>query len=921
MAAILAFSGCSLGEVKDKGASCPPKNAEHETRLGIIGGVECSETDCVVDGADYTENIQFGYCPMEFSQCGYDSAKDVYYCAKIACNDDEHIYDDKCESDSVSSCGSHDNDCSQLSGWKSGKCDKRQCVAEECVNGYEVLNGKCEAKSTNCEEGEHYYSEAGECEKNTTENCGGHGNNCTELSGWKDGACSTQGICLAIACEPGYELKDGKCVALTGCSEGEHFYNGSCEPDSVIHCGSHGLDCTRIAGWVGGDCSEGKCIASECDKGYELKDDKCEARLSCPDHQHIFSGECEDDSVENCGNHGNACTAIAGWLEGVCESEVCRASACSSGYELDAGKCVALLKCPEGQHLHEGACEEDSLENCGNHDYACANVPGWVSGSCTEGKCVPDACSPGYELKIDQCEALTDCPDGQHLHGGVCEADSIEHCGKHGNNCSASTGWGSGKCVNSVCVPDKCAGNYCLSSDSQCVDGEGNRNACGVSGGACVACSKDKICVNGECQVNTCGNDEHIYNGSCEPDSLANCGGHEKNCDIENAVESACISGGCLPIKCKDGFHTHGVSCEEDSTNHCGVHDKKCALENASSHVCESGTCKATGCNGAYHVYNGACEKDDTNHCGNHDYKCSIANASSHVCESKKCKAKACEGAYHVHNGECEPDDKDNCDGHGKKCSTTANIPNATDYICESKKCKATACSGANHAYNGACEPDDVNHCGSYDYKCNIANASVQVCESKKCKATACKDGYHVHNGACELDTVTDCGSHGNNCADIEYALEYACESGKCKILACDPGNHVFGSICEPDTVNDCGEHGNSCIDTIEFASEYECVSKTCKPKSCLGDTHVYQNICEEDSILNCGKHGNKCLVGGVSKANCESKTCKVTDCMEGYYLLDNVCNSYCSKKMYYCLKNQSCCTMPLCKGNCQMMY
>ena len=108
LAAVLAFAGCSLGDVSEKGASCPPKNATHKATLGIIGGVDCTVSSCDVNGSDYTENIQFGYCPVEFSQCGYDSGKNVYYCAKIACMEDEHIYDDACEVDSVDHCGSHE---------------------------------------------------------------------------------------------------------------------------------------------------------------------------------------------------------------------------------------------------------------------------------------------------------------------------------------------------------------------------------------------------------------------------------------------------------------------------------------------------------------------------------------------------------------------------------------------------------------------------------------------------------------------------------------------------------------------------------------------------------------------------------------------------------------------------------------------
>ena len=616
LAAILAFSGCSLGEVKDKGADCPPKSANHDAKLGIIGGVECSETDCVGNDVDYTENIQFGYCPVEFSQCGYDSAKDVYYCAKIACEEDEHIYDDDCERDTLRHCGSHENDCKQLSGWKSGKCMDKQCVAEECVDGYEVFKGKCKAKSTDCEDGEHYYSEGSKCEKNTLENCGSHGNNCAELSGWKDGDCSSGGVCLAIDCDSGYELKSGKCVALTTCPEGQHLFNGTCEEDSLQHCGNHETDCTKVTGWGDGSCTNKKCSATACADEYVLNGDKCEARTNCPEGQHLYLGTCESDSIQNCGGHDKDCTSIAGWGGGDCIAGNCSAKACTTGYELNGDKCEALTECPSDQHIYAGSCEPDSIQNCGAHANDCTLIAGWGGGDCVAGNCSAKACTIGYKLNGDKCEALTECPSGQHLYSGTCEADSVAHCGVHGNDCSATLGWKSGNCVNMTCVPNSCKSGYCLNGGG-CVEGEANNNACGISGSACKKCTGNDICKNGNCIPNTlnCSGNQHVFENSCEPDDTDNCGSHGNKCSgIAYANGYVCESKTCKPKACLGDYHVYQTICEPNSLTNCGSHDVSCStlsVKFSSAVTCTNtkGVCRATGCKDGYtlNANNGTC--------------------------------------------------------------------------------------------------------------------------------------------------------------------------------------------------------------------------------------------------------------------------------------------------------------------------
>ncbi len=602
LAAILVFSGCSLGDVKEKGASCPPKDAAHDASLGIIGGVECSETDCVVNDVDYTENIQFGYCPVEFSQCGYDSAKDVYYCAKIACEEDEHIYDDDCERDTLRHCGSHENDCKQLSGWKSGKCTDKQCVAEECVDGYEVFKGKCKAKSTDCDDGEHYYSEGSKCEKNSLENCGSHGNNCAELSGWKDGDCSSGGVCLAIDCDSGYELKSGKCVALTTCPEGQHLFDGTCEEDSLQHCGNHETDCTKVTGWGDGSCTNKKCSATACADEYVLNGDKCEARTNCPEGQHLYLGTCESDSIQNCGGHDKDCTSIAGWGGGDCVAGNCSATACLDGYELNGDKCEALTNCPEAQHIYNGKCVDDSVEQCGSDVNNCVKLSGWKSGQCVNQTCVADACVSGYCLNNGQCADGTANSNACGISGGACQ------------KCT-----GNDVCKSGICSPV---------NDT-------------------VSCTKN----------------QHVYNNICEDDSLYNCGTHGRECKIANAAPTGqdCVNGQCIVNTCIANYHVYKAEnrCEPDDTDNCGSHGNKCSgIANANGYVCESKTCKPKACLGDNHVYQTICEPNSLENCGSHGNPCNrtkVSNSSDVTCTNTKgvCKATKCYEGYKVSEGIC----------------------------------------------------------------------------------------------------------------------------------------------------------------------------------------------------------------------------------------------------------------------------
>ncbi len=57
---------------------------------------------------------------------------------EIKCRNTEHLFAGRCEPDDLNHCGTHTNDCTKISGWKSGNCIDKQCYASKCATGYHL---------------------------------------------------------------------------------------------------------------------------------------------------------------------------------------------------------------------------------------------------------------------------------------------------------------------------------------------------------------------------------------------------------------------------------------------------------------------------------------------------------------------------------------------------------------------------------------------------------------------------------------------------------------------------------------------------------------------------------------------------------------------------------------------------------------
>ena len=419
------------------------------------------------------------YIPTELSKTVYCDAKtwqpdSPKSCISgLKCKVDEHEYNGKCEKDSIAHCGAHDYNCEeQIPYWADGECKLGLCVASKCSSKAHILGELCE-KNTVAHCGSHGYSCAknnenwayntgsacadggvcipvycksgyhpednqcvpnteglkckvnqyeykGKCMDSSVEHCGSNSYSCSKyVEGWKDGTCPYKFVCKATACQDGYELEGSECVLKLNCNSAQHIYNNTCEPNNLSNCGAHGYVCKdNVDDWKNGSCQAGECIISECIDGKELKNGKCVNKTTkCKENQHQYQNSCENDSIENCGEHGKSCIdTIHGWNDGSCTNGLCTLKSCISGMHINNNKCVEnTIQCDNNQHEYEDACENDSIENCGEHGNKCTDIKGWKDGSCSDGVCNATECTDDMKIIDGKCSTIETSDDDDVL--------------------------------------------------------------------------------------------------------------------------------------------------------------------------------------------------------------------------------------------------------------------------------------------------------------------------------------------------------------------------------------------------------------------------------------------------------------------------------------------------------------------------
>lgn len=294
----------------------------------------------------------------------------------------------------------------------------------------------------------------------------------------------------------------------------------------------------------------------------------------------VCQKENEKDNVTVCGEAGIDCTTtIESWVSGECTE----------------GRCVVFM-CADGKHPYTtneaSICEPNDMDNCGEHGVPCQTLS--VAKSTTV-ECSPEGV----------CKA-TDCESGYHVYEGACEKDDNTNCHEHGIACtkdlvtgSETVSCDSGECIAVTCDSDHVLnGSVCM--DKSCNDGDIKCEDTGTTG-KLYQCSG-----NSWVEQDTCAS-----NYSCK--STTECGeciNNETSCsDNDKVGQITTCSGGMKSTNaCPDSY-----SCK--STTSCGTcqnGQKRCSDNNYQT--CSTGTWSTTQTCTA--PYGGTATCDNTTGCG-----------------------------------------------------------------------------------------------------------------------------------------------------------------------------------------------------------------------------------------------------------------------------------------------------------------
>ena len=328
---------------------------------GVCHDGQCEARDCISGYHLYGNTCEINddtHCGTHENSCtagvsienstAVSCKPETGICEVTSCHSGYHLYDNTCEINDDTHCGTHENSCT-------ASVSVENSTAVSCKSE----TGICEV--TQCNSGYHIYDNS--CEINDDTHCGTHENSCTAGVSVENST--------AIAC-----VQETGVCEVTGCDSGYHIYENTCELNDETHCGSHENSCTpgvSVENSTSVACvpETGVCEVTQCVAGY-----------------HIYNNDCEKDDNDHCGSHEDTCTTtmFAGSESVSCDTGTCIVTSCNesdgSGYLFCNNTCINKLS---------------DNDNCGSCGHPCTGF-----AVCKDGVCVEHTCGDGVNDYLTQ---------------------------------------------------------------------------------------------------------------------------------------------------------------------------------------------------------------------------------------------------------------------------------------------------------------------------------------------------------------------------------------------------------------------------------------------------------------------------------------------------------------------------------------
>lgn len=815
------------------------------------------------------------------------------------CSGDTHVSGNECEANSIENCGSHGNKCNKPANGSAvcnlGICgitcdtgftsDGSSCISNSSFcstpNATRCVNVGNTGKMQKCLQNE--WSDTDPCDDGHSCNnggtaCGACVNDDVRCNERIPQICVTGSWSGSMPCDSSEICSSGSCSA---CGANAHVNDNSCEPDSVSHCGAHGLECHAPQNGTP-KCTNGTCDF-DCVSGYTGNGSRCIANdvyctrinatrcenfgttgkmQKCIDNEWTVQSSCSDSNSCNAGG-----TSCGGCINNALTCSGRNPMLCENGEWVDNGVCNttnqicnggACTTCDSNSHVWLNDCEPNSVMNCGAHEHEC-HIPSNGSATCNSGEC-GIVCNSGFTGNGTDC-----IPDNLY-----CSTNNATRCVNVGTagkmqKCIGNQWTDQSYCSDDVsCNSGGTGCGSCVNGDSTC----SGRTPKSCSGGAWIgntACGAAEVCINGSCS--TCNGDTHVWENTCEPDSVQHCGTHGNFCHAPQNGTPVC-SGGTCDFDCNEGYTSDGSSCISN--------DSYCANNNATRCVNDGTTGTNQKCVDHHWTPQGACDNN---------YSCNSGGTACGSCVNNdvRCSGRApqiCSKGVWVGNGTC----------------------NTSSEICENGSCQN--CGYNQHVYENTCENNTPLDCGSHDNECTVPENGEAVCINGACDIK-CRDGYKPYKGECialslycEEQNEFRCNNVDNigvvdECKNYRWTFYKSCEPNSCSGKECgvcvDGKKQCSGRT--PQTCTNGGWSNDSPCGALQICNNGSC-------QNCGSDQHVNGNLCENNSTSNCGTHGNKCTAPSEhGVATCIGGTCNIL-CDEGYFPDGTECipdNNYCT--------------------------